>query len=86
MMGSSGVKGESSGKETMNPMFLFDDIQVTVVPALTQKNWLFLAPGIPGLTLAPLPARLISTVHGAEADPQVLAAEHRLAGAASPHT
>jgi hypothetical protein len=70
----------------MNPMFLLEDIQVTAVPALTQKSWLFLAPGIPGLTLAPWPARLISTVQGAEADPQVLAALHMDAGAASSHT
>jgi hypothetical protein len=38
MMGSSGVKGESVPKETMNPVFLFEVIHMTVVPALTQKN------------------------------------------------
>ena len=38
MMGSSGVKGESVPKETMNPVFLFEVIHTTVVPALTQKN------------------------------------------------
>jgi hypothetical protein len=80
------MKGESVPNDTMNPVFLFEVIHTTVVPALTQKNWLFLAFGISGLTLDELPALVISTVQGAEADPQVLAAVHRIAGSGSSHT
>ena len=38
MMGSSGMKGESVPKLTMKPVFLFELIHTTDVPALTQKN------------------------------------------------
>src|SRR5664279_2024135 len=86
MIGSSGINGESVPNVTMNPVFLFEVIHTTVVPALMQKNWLFFALGIPGFTLDELPDLVMSTVHGAEAEPQVLAALHRLAGCASSHT
>ena len=48
----SGSNGESVPNETMNPLFLFELIHTTVVPALMQNNWLFFALGIPGFTLA----------------------------------
>jgi len=69
----------------MNPVFLLEVIHTTVVPFLMQKNWLFLALGMPGFTLEELPALVMSTVHGAEAEPQVFAAVHMLAGSASSH-
>src|SRR5664279_1847630 len=86
IMGSSGSNGESVPNETMNPVFLFEVIQTTVVPALTQKNWLFFALGTPGLTLDELPDLVMSTVQGAAVEPQVLAALHTLAGWASSQT
>src|SRR5271169_5172213 len=86
MIGSSGSNGESVPNDTMNPVFLFEVINTTVVPALTQKNWLFFALGISGFTLDELPALVMSTLQGADAEPQVLAALHMLAGCASSHT
>src|SRR5664279_312629 len=86
MMGSSGSNGESLPNDTMNPVFLFEVIHTTVVPLLMQKNWLFFALATPGFTLDELPDLVMSTVHGAEAEPQVLAAVHMLAGCASSHT
>ena len=86
MIGSSGSNGESVPNETMNPVFLFEVIHTVVVPALMQKNWLFFALGMPGLTFEELPALVMSIVQGAEAEPQVLAALHRLAGCASSQT
>ena len=80
MIGSSGSNGESVPNETMKPVFLFEVIQTVVVPFLMQKNWLFFALGMPGFTLEELPALVMSTVQGADAEPQVLAAVHRLAG------
>jgi hypothetical protein len=38
---------------------------------------------MPGLTLEELPALVMSTVHGAEAEPHVFAEVHMLAGSAS---
>jgi hypothetical protein len=70
----------------MNPLFLFELFHTTVVPALIQKKWLFSALGIPGFTLAELAPLVISTVHGDEAEPQVLAALHMLSGFSSSHT
>ena len=52
MIGPSGSNGESLPKETMNPLFLFELIHTTVVPAFMQNSWLFFASGIPGFTLA----------------------------------
>jgi hypothetical protein len=63
----------------MNPLFLFELIHTTVVPALTQNNWLFFAFGIPGFTLAELADLLTSTVHVDDTEPQVLAALHNIA-------
>ncbi len=51
-----------------------------------QKNWLFLAFGMPGLTLEELPALVTSMVQGAEAEPHVLAASHCLLVVASSQT
>jgi hypothetical protein len=69
----------------MKPVFLLEVIQMTVVPFLTQKSWLFLAFGTLGLTLAELPALVMLTVQGFVAEPQVLAALHKLAGSGSSH-
>ena len=85
MIGSSGSNGESVPNETMKPVFLFEVIHTTVVPFLMQKNWLFFALGMPGLTLEDWPALVMSIVHGADAEPQVLAAVHKLAGSGSSH-
>jgi hypothetical protein len=70
----------------MNPVFLLEVIHTTVVPFLMQKSWLFLALGIPGLTLAELPDLVTSIVQGDVAEPQVLAALHRLSGVGSSQT
>ena len=86
IIGPSGSNGESVPNPTMNPWFLFELFHTTVVPALMQKNWLFLALGIPGFTLAELADLVMSIVHGDEAEPQVLAALHMLSGCASSHT
>ncbi len=83
MIGSSGSKGESVPNETMKPVFLFELIHTTVVPALTQKNWLFFALGIPGFTLEELADLVMSILHADEAEPQVLAALHKLSGCGS---
>lgn len=80
MIGLSGSNGESLPNDTVNPLFLFELIHTTVVPALTQKNRLFLALGIPGFTLAELPDLVMSTLHGEDSEPQVLAALHILSG------
>src|ERR1700742_2497271 len=86
MIGSSGSNGESVPNETVKPLFLFEVIHTTGVPALMQNNWLFFALGIPGFTLAELADLVMSIVHGDEAEPQVLAALHMLSGCASSHT
>src|SRR5882672_456433 len=86
MTASSGSNGESVPNETMNPLFLFELIHTTGVPALMQKNWLFFALGIPGFTLAEVADRVMSIMQGDEGEPQVLAALHMLSGCASSHT
>src|ERR1039457_3765936 len=86
MIGLSGSNGESVPNETTNPVFLFELIHTVVVPALMQKNWLFFALGTPGFTLDELPDLVMSTSHGVEAETQVLAAVHILAGCASSQT
>jgi hypothetical protein len=78
-IGPSGVNGELVPNETMNPLFLFELIHTTVVPALTQNSWLFFALGTSGFTLAELADLLTSTVQVDEIEPQVLAALHKLA-------
>jgi hypothetical protein len=70
----------------MNPLFLFELIHTTVVPALMQNNWLFFALGIPGFTLAESDPLVMSIVHTDEGEPQVLAALHMLSGRSSSHT
>jgi hypothetical protein len=85
MMGSSGSNGESVPKEIIKPVFLLEVIQMTLVPFLTQKSWLFLAFGTLGLTLAELPDLVMLTVQGFVAEPQVLSAVHKLAGSGSLH-
>jgi hypothetical protein len=86
MIGASGSNGESVPNDTMNPLFLFELIQTTVVPALTQKNWLFFALGMPGFTSEEVPDLVTSIVHEDEGEPQVLAALHMLSGRSSSHT
>jgi len=86
LIGSSGSKGESVPNETINPLFLFELIHTTVVPALMQNNWLFYALGIPGFTLAESDPLVMSIVHTDEGEPQVLAALHMLSGCSSSHT
>ena len=86
MIGSSGSNGESVPNETMNPLFLFELVHSTVVPAAMQKNWLSFALGILGFTLAELPDLVMSIVHGDESEPQVLAALQRLEGCFSSQT
>ena len=66
-----------------NPVFLEEDCQVTVVPDLTQKNAFPLGSATFGVAVDELAVRLTSTVQGAEAEPQVLLALHRLAGLGS---
>jgi hypothetical protein len=80
MIGPSGSNGESVPNETMNPLFLFELFHTTVVPALMQNNLLFSASAIPGFTFAESPPLLMSIVHCDDAEPQVLAAVHRVSG------
>src|SRR5436190_10918238 len=86
MIGSSGSNGESVPNETMNPLFLFELIHTTVVPALMQNNWLSFASGILGFTLAESDPLVMSIVHADEGEPQVLVALHMFAGCSSSHT
>jgi len=83
MMGVSGSNGESVPNATMNPVFFFELVQTTFVPTLTQNSWLFRALGILGLTLEELTDRVMSTVHGEDAEPHVFAALHMLSGCGS---
>ena len=85
MIGPSGSNGESVPNETINPLFLFELIHTTVVPALMQNNWLFFALGIPGFTLQESADLLISIVHDDESEPHVLPALHMLSGCGSSH-
>jgi hypothetical protein len=83
MIGLSGSNGESAPNETVNPLFLFELLHTTVVPALMQNNWLFFALGMPGFAFAELPDLVMSTVHAEEGEPHVLAALHMLSGCSS---
>src|SRR6266576_3062639 len=85
MIGLSGSNGESVPNETINPLFLFELFHTTVVPALTQKNWLFRVSRISAFTFAESADRVMSTVHIDEADPQVFEALHMFSGCASSH-
>ena len=80
IIGVSGLNGESVPNATMNPVFFFELVQTTVVPAFTQNNWLFRTLGMLGLTLEELTDRVMSTVQGDDAEPHVLAALHMLSG------
>jgi hypothetical protein len=80
MIGPSGSNGESVPNDTMNPLFLFELVHNTVVPAFMQNSWLSFAFGIPGFTLAEVDPLLMSMVHVEEAEPQVLAAVHMFSG------
>jgi hypothetical protein len=84
-IGPSGSNGESVPNEAMNPLLLFEVIHSTVVPALTQNSLLFFASGMLGFTLAELDPLLMSTLHGDESEPQVLAAVHRFSNSFSSH-
>ena len=84
-MAPSGVNGDVAPRSTRKPTFLPVLFHSTVVPALTQKSELLLAPGIPGVDEAPLPVRFMSTLHGVDVEPQVLATLHICAGFASAH-
>src|SRR5271168_3299155 len=85
MIGPSGSNGESVPNETMNPLFLFELVHTTVVPALIQNSWLFFAPEILGFTLAESELLLMSMVHCDEPEPHVLAALHMFSGCVSSH-
>ena len=85
MIGLSGSNGESVPNETMNPLFLFELFQTTVVPDFTQNNWLVRVLGISAFTLAESEDLVMSIVHTAEADPQVFEALHMFSGFASSH-
>src|SRR5271167_3456583 len=72
-----GSNGELPPKSIRNPVFFALDCQVTVVPALTQKNPSPLAPAMLGVAEDDCDVRLTLIVH---ADPHVLLALHMLAG------
>jgi hypothetical protein len=69
----------------MKPIFLPVLFQVICVPTATQKIALFLASWVLGVEEAPLAVRFTSTMHGVEADPQVLRALHNCTGFGSEH-
>src|ERR1700729_3009559 len=85
MIGPAGVKGVPLPTSTTKPTFFLVLFHCTVVPAFTQKSELPLAPGMLGVAEAAYAVRWTSTEHGAEAEPQVLAALHSCAGFASEH-
>ena len=72
--------GAELPKSMTNPVFLDVLCQVTVVPVLTQKVEFPFAFAVLGVASAAFAVRLTSTVHGAEADPQVILALHKAAG------
>ena len=67
-------KGEDGPKSKTKPVFFDPLFQLTVVPAFTQKGAFPLAFGMLGVAEASEAVRLISTVHGVEAEPQVFSA------------
>src|SRR6516165_12052464 len=68
--------GEEEPKSRTKPTFLDSLLKVTFVPTFIQNGALSLAPEILGVTEAALPVRLMSTVQGVLADPQVVLALH----------
>ena len=81
MIAPAGSNGEVSLGSTTKPTFLLVLFQMTVVPTLTQKVELPLAPGMLGVAEAESAVRFTSTTQGVVADPQVLAGVHIEAGA-----
>jgi len=80
MIAPDGSNGEVVPKSTTKPIFLPVLFHCTDVPAFTQKSELLLAFGMPGVDEAAFAVRFTSTVHGLEAEPQVLADVHACAG------
>src|SRR5215469_7614621 len=75
--------GEEEPKSRTKPTFLDSLLKVTFVPTLTQNGAFSLAPAMPGVTEAALAVRLMSTIQGALADPQVVLALHIACGSDS---
>jgi len=81
MIAPGGSNGEEGPKSTTNPVSLDELTHFTSVPAWTQKRAFALAFGILGVEEAELlPRRLISIVHGVEAEPQVFPGLHIFSG------
>jgi hypothetical protein len=74
MIAPPGSNGDAVLTSTTKPTFLLVLFHCTVVPALTQKRELLLAPGMSGVDEAAFEVRLMSTPQGAEAEPQVFEA------------
>jgi len=82
----SGVsKGEADPMSTMKPWCFVSLLQITVVPAFTQKVELPFAPGMLGVAEAAFAVRFTSTEHGSNVDPHVVAAVQAAVGSASVH-
>jgi len=82
-MAPPGSNGDVEVMSTTKPIFLPVLFHWTVVPTFTQKSAPFLPFGMLGVDEAASAVRLTSTEHGAEAEPQVLAAVQSCAGFAS---
>ena len=80
MIALGGSNGDDDPKSMTNPVFLEVLCQVTVVPTVTAKSELALAPGIPGVAEADAAVRFTSTTQGLEFDPHVFPALAKLAG------
>lgn len=80
MIAPDGSNGDAGPTSTTKPLSFSALIHVTVVPVFTQKSELAFAPGMPGVEVAESEVRFTSTVHGLEADPQVLAVVQSCAG------
>ena len=76
-------KGEDRPKSKTKPVFFDPLFQLTAVPAVTQKGAFPFAFGVLGVAEASEAVRLISTVHGVEADPHVFSAVHMDCGLGS---
>jgi len=74
------ANGSEGPKSTTNPVFLEVLWKVKVVPAFTQKVAFPFGFVILATASAEFAVRLTSTVHGVEADPQVILALHNAAG------
>ena len=81
MIAAGGSNGEEGPKSITNPVSLEELIHFTSVPAAIQNIAFDLAFGILGVEEAELlPRRLISIVHGVEAEPQVFPGLHIFSG------